>query len=62
MSMNPIQNGHRLSINPVLSNPEKFVGTSYPKKYEFGKKSCKRLSVKSPNQLAPAHASQIYCY
>ena len=39
-NMNPIQNYHRGIMNPEHSNqPEKFVGTLYPRKFEFGNTS-----------------------
>ena len=38
-NMNPTQNYHRYIMNPELSNPEKFVGALYPRKFESDKTS-----------------------
>ena len=38
-NINPIQNYNRQIMNPELSNPEKFVGSLYPRKSESDKTS-----------------------
>ena len=57
--MNPTQNYHRQIMNPELSNPETFVGTLYPKKFESSDKTSN--SFRKEIELAPSYAFQMYC-
>ena len=49
-------------MNPGLLNPEKFVGSLHPRKFESDKTSRVNLSVKNLSQLAPSHGFQMYCH
>ena len=50
-------------MNPDLSNPKKFVGTSYPRKsLNPTKLLVQTLSVNNLKELAPSYGSRIYCH